>query len=187
VIPSIALFRHPFYFLRHGETEMNAARRVAGSLDTALTALGREQALKAASVLARHPVTAIYSSPLARARDTAAPIGERLRLPVTVIPEIAERGWGVLEGQPRGSRIRGTTPEGAESTTAFIERVLSGFARIDAEVPLIVGHSGIFRVLCRTLGISEGAAPVDNALPLRFAPTGENGWALSPVTGNGAD
>jgi probable phosphoglycerate mutase len=184
---SIPLFRRTFYFLRHGETEMNADRLVAGSIDTALTERGREQAAKAAAALAHEPITAIYSSPLQRACDTAAPVGERLRLPVIVIPELAERTWGVLEGQPRGSRMRGTTPEGAEATRAFFERVLSGFAKIDSEVPLIVGHSGVFRVLCRTLGILESAAPVENALPLRFLPPNGGAWTLLPITNTGHD
>lgn len=179
---SIALFRRPFYFVRHGETEMNAAHRVAGSIDTALTARGREQATEAAAALARERITAIYTSPLTRARDTATPIAEVLDLPVVVLPELAERNWGVLEGQPRGTRVRGTTPEGAETPDAFMQRVLSGFAQIDSEAPLVVGHSGIFRVLCRTLGVRESAAPVANALPLHFTPEPSGAWTLSPLT-----
>lgn len=181
---SIPLFRRPFYFLRHGETEMNADRLVAGSIDTALTALGRQQAVEAAAALAGQPVTGIFSSPLRRARDTAAPIAECLQLPVIVIPEIAERNWGTLEGQPRGTRARGTTPEGAETPRVFLERVLSGFARIDSKAPLIVGHSGVYRVLCRTLDIAEDAAPVANALPLRFVPADAGAWTLVPIPGS---
>ena len=113
---TIALFQHPFYFVRHGETEMNASRLVAGSVDTALTELGHKQAADAALVLAAQPITGVYSSPLKRARDTAVPIAEHLGLPVVVIPQIAERNWGSLEGQPRGSRARGVTPQGAETT-----------------------------------------------------------------------
>ena len=178
----IALFRKPFYFLRHGETELNADRLVAGSIDTELTGFGRQQAVRAAAVLARQPITAVYSSPLRRARDTAAPIAELLKLPIVVIDEIAERNWGVLEGQPRGSRIRGTTPAGAEPSDAFRARVLAGLAKIDSAVPLIVAHSGIFRVLCRTLGVAENEAPVTNALPLKFEPLVGGAWKLIPLT-----
>lgn len=175
---TIPLFRRPFYFLRHGETETNVQRLVAGSIDTELTAIGRQQALEAAAVLANEPITAVYSSPLRRARDTAAPVAERLRLSVIVLPDLAERTWGVLEGQPRGSRVRGVTPEGAETSAAFAQRILSAFAHIDSEAPLIVGHSGVFRVLCRTLCIVENGAPIANALPLRFEPLRERTWTL---------
>jgi probable phosphoglycerate mutase len=177
---TIALFQHPFYFVRHGETEMNASRLVAGSVDTALTELGHKQAADAALVLAAQPITGVYSSPLKRARDTAVPIAEHLGLPVVVIPQIAERNWGSLEGQPRGSRARGVTPQGAETTEEFSARVLAGFALIDAQLPLIVGHSGVFRVLCRMLEIGEAEAPVTNALPLKLTPS-NGGWKLERV------
>jgi probable phosphoglycerate mutase len=178
---SIALFRRPFYFLRHGETETNASQLVAGSIDTELTALGRQQALQAAALLAKEPITAVYSSALRRARDTAAPVADRLKLPIVVIPGLAERTWGALEGQPRASRIRTVTPAGAESTAAFTERIFSALAQIDSDVPLIVGHSGVFRVLCHALDIVQIEAPVTNALPLRFTSLAE-GWKLEPLS-----
>lgn len=174
----IALFKLPFYYLRHGETESNRAQVVAGSRDVDLTPLGRSQALAAAAALAHLPITAIYSSPLTRARETAEPIARRLGLPVAIIPGIAERAWGALEGQPQTARVRGVTPEGAESAEDFRMRVLTGMAQIHAEVPLIVAHSGVFRVLCRTLELTETAAPVTNALPLRFAPLSTGGWSM---------
>ena len=174
---AIPMFRRPFYYLRHGETEANAAGTIAGSLDVELTALGREQARFAARGLADVPITAIYASPLRRARETAQPIAEALGLPVTIVEEIAERNWGDLEGMPRHSHKRGVKPQGGESTEAFTRRVLAGLARIDAEVPLVVAHSGVFRVLCRTLSIVEPEGPVANCLPLKFEPVAE-GWKV---------
>ena len=176
----MAIFRRPFYYLRHGETEANAAGTIAGSLDVELTTLGRDQARLAARTLASAPITAIYASPLRRARETAQPIAEALDLPVTILEALAERNWGELEGMPRHSHARGVKPAGGESTEAFMARVLSGFAQIDAEVPLIVAHSGVFRVLCRTLKIVESEGPVANCLPLKLAPI-EGGWKLEEV------
>lgn len=174
---AIGLFRRPFYYLRHGETESNANQLIAGSLDVHLTDLGREQARTAAAALANVPITGVYSSPLRRARETAQPVAEALKLPVTIIEEIAERNWGELEGQPRHLAVRGMTPPGGEPTENFAKRVLSGFARIDAQVPLIVAHSGVFRVLCVTLDIVRTEGPIHNALPLRFSPV-SGGWKL---------
>jgi probable phosphoglycerate mutase len=178
VTTRVALFDRPFYFVRHGETETNARKVVAGSLDTELTQRGREQARETAEALAGEPITGIYSSPLKRARDTSAPIAERLQLPVTILPELAERNWGVLEGQPRGTRMRGTTPEGAEPPDAFYQRILSGLAQIDSEVPLVVAHSGVFRVLCRALAVGEPKSAVANCLPVRFDPVGPGAWKM---------
>ena len=177
----IGLFTRPFYYVRHGETETNANRLVAGSLDVDLTPLGRRQARAAAKVLADKPITSVYSSPLKRAAHTAEPIAKAMNLPVIIVPEIAERNWGDLEGKPRGTRVRGVTPTGAETAEAFTKRVLSGLSRIDSEVPLLVAHSGVFRVLCRTLGIVREEAPVANCLPLRFVPLEKKAWAIEEI------
>jgi probable phosphoglycerate mutase len=181
VTDAIALFRRPFYFVRHGESELNAQRIIAGSIDTELTALGRRQSLEAADALANAPITAIYTSAMRRARDTAAPIAERLKLPVTVIPELGERHWGSFEGMPRDARTPGATPENAEAREDFVRRVLAGFARIDSPVPLIVGHSGVYRVLCHTLALVETEGPVDNCRPLRVSALPGGGWKVEPL------
>jgi probable phosphoglycerate mutase len=169
--PCIPLLTRPFYFVRHGETVSNLSGTIAGSADVPLTARGRLQAQAAAAQLTSAGVTAIYSSALARARDTADFIAHALDLPVAVIPELAERNWGELEGVPRASRVRGIAPRGAEEHHEFMQRVLRGLAQIDAGgLPLVVAHSGVFRVLCRVLGVVESEAPVANASPLRFVP-----------------
>lgn len=180
--PSVPLFSIPFVFLRHGETDSNVQRIVAGSLDVPLTARGREQARAAAEALARSAITAIYASPLQRARHTAEAIAEAVRLPVTLMDDLKERCWGVLEGQPQGQRVRGTVPEGAESYEAYAARVLRGMAAIPpVGTPLVVAHSGVYRVLCRTLAIPETREPVANATPVRFQPLSvpEGGWQIS--------
>jgi len=52
---------------------------------------------------------------------------------------------------------------------------------IDSAVPLIVAHSGVFRVLCHTLNIVQTEGPVANALPLRFVPLAAGAWKLEDV------
>jgi 2,3-bisphosphoglycerate-dependent phosphoglycerate mutase len=174
----LALFAGPFYFVRHGETESNVLGIVAGSTDVPLTARGRTQALAAAEMLKAAGLTAVYSSSLVRARDTAHCIADALGLRVVIIPELAERNWGELEGKPRDLRHRGRLPAGADTPHQFLQRILCGLRKIDGGgVPLIVSHSGVFRVLSRLLGIPEAAAPVTNAQPVRFVPPAGN----SPV------
>ena len=171
----IPLLRRAFFFLRHGETESNVRGVVAGSTDVTLTALGHAQAQAACAPLHGRGITAIYTSPLRRARDTAVYIAQSLGLPVAVIPELAERNWGILEGEPRERRVHGVTPPGAESPEAFAGRVTRGLAGIESDVPLIVAHSGVFRVLCRTLGVSEPPEPVSNARPVHCRPPEKGG------------
>lgn len=178
------LLTRPFCFVRHGESEANLQDLVAGSTDVPLTERGRTQAFAAAHALQGAGITSIYCGLLSRARETAICIGQTLELPVTEIPELGERNWGSLEGQPRALRVRGVTPRGAETPDQFQARVLAGLARIDDPgLPLIVAHSGVFRVLCRVLGVTEPRVPVANAWPLRWVPPVRCGqtWTVEPL------
>jgi broad specificity phosphatase PhoE len=170
------MFAGPFYFLRHGVSEANTRGIIAGSLDFELTAFGREQAQAAALALADEPITAIYSSPLRRARDTAELVACTLRLPVTILGEIAERRRGELEGQPEENWVAESLSQASETFPDFAERVLHGLVRVDTQVPLVVSHGGVFRVLCRALEIVHPELCA-NAAPLRFVPH-DSGWKL---------
>ena len=67
-----------FYMIRHGETEANAARIMAGSIDTPLTEHGKIQADIARQVIEKITIkpAAIFHSHLSRARDTASIINK---------------------------------------------------------------------------------------------------------------
>ena len=181
---NVALFRQPFIFMRHGESEANLADTMAGSLDVALTERGRAQAQAAAASLKNSGISAIYSSTLSRARDTAAYAAAVLNLPVNEIAALGERNWGEVEGKPRAQVRRDVTPPGGETPQQFAERVLRGCAQIDARgLPLLVAHSGVFRVLCRTLGLHEPDQPYFNAAPTRIEPASGGGWQITPMGG----
>lgn len=81
--------------LRHGQSEFNVAftktRRDPGIVDPKLTALGHQQAEKAASDLAAAGITRILASPYTRALQTAAPVAAALGLPVLIHPVVRER------------------------------------------------------------------------------------------------
>jgi broad specificity phosphatase PhoE len=176
------MFGHEFYFLRHGETEANASGVISGALDVDLTALGREQAQAAARILSSEPITAIYSSPLRRARDTAEPVARLMELPVYVIPELTERRRGALEGKSPDAPLEGAEAQDSESFDDFTVRVLNGLSRVDCLVPLIVAHLGVFRVLCQSLDVIYAVGPIANALPLRFTPFEGARWKIEALT-----
>ncbi|MET9143632.1 bifunctional RNase H/acid phosphatase [Streptomyces sp. NPDC004042] len=87
--------------LRHGETPLTPQKRFSGSggSDPSLSAVGREQAERAAAALARRgTIQAVVSSPLARTRETAAIVAARLGLAVTVDEDLRETDFGAWEG-----------------------------------------------------------------------------------------
>lgn len=84
--------------IRHGETELNAARTLQFP-ETPLGAKGREQAQAVARRLAASPPAAIISSDMARAFETAQAISKATGLPVVSSPLLGERNFGDLRGK----------------------------------------------------------------------------------------
>jgi broad specificity phosphatase PhoE len=146
--------------VRHGETDWNAAGRLQGHTDRPLNAYGRTQAARLADRLAGDGIEAIYASDLARARETAEILGERLGLPVVVDPELREKNWGTWEGLTSDERLA-VEFEG-ETTEEHRERVLRAVDRIVERHPgqrvVVVTHGGSLRRI--QAAVSGVAQPV---------------------------
>ena len=102
-----------FVLLRHGETPLTPQKRFSGSggADPALSAVGREQAERAAAALAaRGTIQAIVTSPLTRCRQTAQAVADRLGLDVVVEDGLREADFGAWEGLTFGE-VRERHPE----------------------------------------------------------------------------
>src|SRR5687768_13337032 len=84
--------------IRHGQSKGNAERRFGGHTATPLSARGHRQAETTARTLKSESVTAIYSSDLARAIETARPLSKLTRLPINGTEAFRERSVGVMEG-----------------------------------------------------------------------------------------
>src|SRR5262245_40224745 len=84
--------------VRHGQSQGNAEGRFGGHTATPLSARGRAQAQATASALAPESITAIYSSDLERATQTASPLAKLTGLPINTTEAFRERSVGVMEG-----------------------------------------------------------------------------------------
>ncbi len=84
--------------IRHGQSKGNAERRFGGHTATPLSARGRNQAEATARTLKSESLTAIYSSDLARAMETAKPLANMTGLTVQSTNAFRERDVGVMEG-----------------------------------------------------------------------------------------
>ncbi len=155
--------------VRHAQSESNASGLFTGSMNVALTDLGRRQAQALAGRLASLPIAAVYASGLQRAQDTARPTAERFGLDVTVVEALREAGLGEAEGRSwaevRERWTLGTDARwadevpGAERGDDVRARVSAG---IDAlmerhrdELVLCVSHAGtITHALQHVLGLT---------------------------------
>jgi probable phosphoglycerate mutase len=94
----------PVYLVRHGQSEWNVLRLTQGqTAHPPLTALGREQARRAARLiaadLAGRPPARIVTSDLLRAVETARIVGETLEAEVALDPRLREQHLGELQGR----------------------------------------------------------------------------------------
>jgi hypothetical protein len=93
--------RSVVHLLRHGEVH-NPEKILYGRLPGyPLSDLGERMAVRAAEFFAPRDVVRVVSSPLERARQTAAPIAEKLGLDVTIDERLIESG-NVFEGTAVG-------------------------------------------------------------------------------------
>ena len=141
-----------FYFVRHGQSEANAASLIADSTPK-LTELGREQARETALLLRDMNITKILSSPLIRAQQTAEIIASELGIKledIETMQELRERGVGECEGKPKDMEsemyITIDTERGFEPQANLIKRLLVALIKIKTECEnasgsvLVVGH-----------------------------------------------
>lgn len=153
--------------IRHGETAWNAALRIQGHTDIPLNETGRWQAERMAAALADAGLSAVYSSDLQRAAQTAAPLARAAGLAVQHDSGLRERHFGVFEGAtfqeieqrwPEDARRwrqreRGFAPGGGETLQDFYQRCVAAAMRLAALHPgqavALVAHGGVLDCLYR--------------------------------------
>ena len=158
--------------MRHGQSTANAMGVWQGQMDFPLSEEGRLQAVLAGRALARTDYEAIYSSPLARAYETAKIIARESGFSGEVVPMrgLIERHGGVLEGHswaeqeernPECARKFLSLPEeerwtfaGAETDEEVMDRFEAALDEIRSRHPegarvVVVSHGGSMRAFLR--------------------------------------
>ena len=188
------------WLVRHGETTGQSSIRYHGSNDVPLSDHGREQIRALAPWLAGASFTRVLHSPLQRAAESAAILGERLGLSDGLLcadERLREISFGHCEGLTR-EEIDAAFPgfwrayragetdcfPGGEPRAAFASRVAGAFAELLA-TPwtgdlLVVAHRGIVRQgLCVLLGAAgHGPDPFGVALGSLSVLREDGGWQL---------
>lgn len=88
-----------FYIFRHGECPLNVSGRIQGqTFDGELTEKGRAQARRAGRKLQNKNIEIIVSSPMKRARQTAAIVASYVKAPIVFDDRLKEVNMGIVEG-----------------------------------------------------------------------------------------
>lgn len=186
--------------VRHGETDWNARGLLQGWLDVPLNARGLAQAQALARQFQGRGFTRLWSSPLQRARQTAAVIAERLGLELRVHEGLRERHFGQLQGQAKAdlalsqpalmAAIQARDPAvvfpGGESMEAFAARVQRALNEIcgPAGEAGNGGRGEIVVAAAHAADLAHSAASVDladfeDAAPILVI---AHGWLLDVAT-----
>lgn len=153
--------------LRHGETDWNTQKRIQGQTDTALNARGHAQARALVAATSGLHIDAVYSSDLARARDSASYLADARGLEVTALPELRERHLGMFQGYT-GAEAQARWPEEyarykrrdttqtlgeGESLQQLRQRVIAACGELIARHPgghvALVTHAGVIDIAYR--------------------------------------
>jgi probable phosphoglycerate mutase len=185
--------------IRHGETPWNREKRMQGTTDTQLSEVGLAQAQALGRRLAGRGFAALYTSDLARARDTARAIAEHTGRDFVTDSRLQERRFGIFEGLTAGeieerfpeqhARFVSRDPDyevpGGECARRFSERCLGCLSEIAGrhrgEEIVVVTHGLVLDSLYRAaqgLGLGERRpVPLINA-SLNFFDHGAGRWHL---------
>ncbi|MBB4689785.1 histidine phosphatase family protein [Amycolatopsis jiangsuensis] len=164
---------------RHGETDYNAAGRMQGHLDSALTPVGWNQARFAVPALARFSPELVIASDLRRATDTATVLTDAIGVPLRIDKRLRETHLGEWQGMTGpevdeaypGDREQWRTdaawaPPGGESRVDVAERAgevvddLLSPASDAGEAVLLATHGGLIVALtAKLLGLPIGVWP----------------------------
>jgi len=168
----------PFYLLRHGESEANAAEICAGGMsDSPLNETGRGQARALAAVvesISEKPEVVFHSS-MSRARETAQIVNKALKLEIEEEHHLREHEVGEWEGAPWADVAprfeRKEAPPGGETHSQFaqrIQRVITDIFAREPRLPLLVAHGGVFHALGYLY--EYGMSPIQNCHLHYFEP-----------------
>ncbi len=177
----------PFYLIRHGESEANAAHLTAGGdYDSPLTEKGETQAKTLAPFLDQLEImpSMIYASPMIRAHSTATYLNAHIDLELTVMKDLHETKFGEWEGRPWNEvqplLDSGLTAPGGENNAVFAQRIQNALTEIlkkeHDEPPMVVAHGGLFYAM--GLLYEYGMSSVQNCHLHYFEPHPEH--ALFP-------
>lgn len=147
------------YIIRHGQTGFNVKGIINGHLDDPLTPEGISQAEEAAKSIPE-TIKRIYSSSLARARQTAEILNKKLNAELTFHEELREVNFGDLNGTPFLEEYKkrhrtldydwraksGENVEDVKNRVLKILKIIRVQNHKDGEA-LIVAHGGIVRML----------------------------------------
>lgn len=176
--------RKPFYFIRHGETDVNADPEIKRvDYDLPLNQKGRIQAQMAREALAKIPLNSVCFSPLQRAVETKDILLSTTQIEQIELDDLTECKAKIWTKMVYLENKNGY--EVCDEIDSYFARVMRGIeTALQTNSPtLIVAHGGIHWALCYLLSIKNHPWKIGNCQLVHFRPVGDLDWeAISVCT-----
>lgn len=171
------------YIARHGESEGNVKKILQGQLDLVLTSRGIQQAKLLSKNLNKISFSAVFSSDLIRAKETAEILALERKIAVETSKLLRERSFGELEGNKEDIRkLIGkldslsykkwlhfrifddmeTSEEAIGRYITFIREVAIAYT---GKTILIISHASIMRAFLIHLGLAKPSQLPSGSIP----------------------
>jgi len=150
-----------FILIRHATNDTVGHRLTGRMPGISLNSAGQAQARQLAERLAHLPITAVYSSPMERALETAQPLAQRLQLDTVISEDFQEIDFGewsncsfaALAQEPQFQRFNSfrscTRVPGGELMMEAQLRIIKGLEKLRAQHPqetvVVFSHADVIK------------------------------------------
>lgn len=171
------LLRKSFYFIRHGETNVNANPNIKRvNYDLPLNAKGIAQAKAAREITDQFTFKKVWCSPIQRAQQT-----KELLLEGREIEHCEEARISECDAEVWTKMVKleeGRSYEVCPSVEDFLFRVIHGVSEAlkEEEPPLLVAHGGVHWAICYHMALEDHPWKIGNCELVYFEPVGESEW-----------
>lgn len=159
--------KRQFFLARHGQTQWNVLKKLQGHLDSPMTNQGLEQIKRLAQTMVEQHIDLIVSSPLGRAKTTAAMCQQQLNIPLHFDNALIERNFGTWQGklfdqlrnQPHFESVfyqvtKHAPPQG-ESGIQCAKRFKQALVDIALTPKMYSKYSSLLMVTCYVVSVSN--------------------------------
>lgn len=166
--------------VRHGETDWNKQCRVQGRNDIPLNERGLAQANAVAHRLEDREISAVYSSPMQRAKSTAGAIAKKFGLDVKELPGVTEINFGLWEGKDH-EQLKALYPEFWNDWTWQLDPKRCAYMQSECQLDVLKRSVDALKTVFAENGGNATVAIISHTMPIKLIVSNAIGLPLESL------